>query len=146
MSFQGPLQWTWSPRKHRGKALRYRAGMRRDRTVEALDWMALNNERVSVLKGVPGGSHSKESPCKEGDLGWIPVSERSPGKGNGNTLQYSCLENSMDRRAWWAYSPWGHSQTQLRDFHFYFFLCLNSIYYLLSSWCQPRTCRNSVDE
>ena len=89
--------------------------------------MALNNEGVSMFKGFPGGSHSKESACKAGDLGWIPGSERSPGKGNGNTLQYSCLENSMDRRAWWAYSPWGHSRTGLSDFHFYFFLCLNSI-------------------
>jgi len=37
-----------------------------------------------------------------GDLGLIPGSERSPGEGNGNPLQYSCLENSMDRGVWWA--------------------------------------------
>ena len=37
------------------------------------------------------------------------------GEGNGNLLQYSCLENSMDRGAWWAYSPWGHSQTRLSN-------------------------------
>ena len=37
-----------------------------------------------------------------GDLGLIPESERSPGEGNGNPLQYSCLENPMDRGAWWA--------------------------------------------
>ena len=37
-----------------------------------------------------------------GDLGLIPESGRSPGEGNGNPLQYSCLENSMDRGAWWA--------------------------------------------
>ena len=37
-----------------------------------------------------------------GDLGWIPGSERSPGEGNGNPLQYSCLKNPMDRGAWWA--------------------------------------------
>ena len=44
----------------------------------------------------------KESACKAGDSGSIPGSERSPGEGNGNLLQYSCLENLMDRGAWWA--------------------------------------------
>ena len=42
-----------------------------------------------------------------GDPGFIPGSGRSPGEGHGNPLQYSCLENSMDREAWWAYRPWG---------------------------------------
>ena len=42
-----------------------------------------------------------------GDTGSIPRSGRSPGEGNGNPLQYSCLENPMDRGGWWAtYSPW----------------------------------------
>ena len=50
----------------------------------------------------PGGSDFKESVCNAGDLGSIPGSERSSGKGNGNPLQYSCLENPMDRGAWWA--------------------------------------------
>ena len=45
----------------------------------------------------PGGSDSKESACNAGDLGSIPESGRYPGEGNGNPLQYSCLENSMDR-------------------------------------------------
>ena len=52
--------------------------------------------------GFPGGSDGKESACNRGDLGLIPGSGRSPGKGNGYPLQYSCLENSMDRGAWWA--------------------------------------------
>ena len=43
-----------------------------------------------------------ESACYAGDLGSIPGSGRSPGEGNGNPLQYSCLENPMDRGAWWA--------------------------------------------
>jgi len=47
----------------------------------------------------PGGSVGKESSCSVGDLGSIPGSWRSPGEGNGNPLQYSCLENPMDRRA-----------------------------------------------
>jgi len=47
--------------------------------------------------GFPGGSDSKKSGCSVGDLGLIPESGRSPGEGNGYLLQYSCLENSMDR-------------------------------------------------
>ena len=50
----------------------------------------------------PGGSDGKESSCNVEDLGSIPGSGRSPGEGNGNPLQYSCLENSMDRGAWRA--------------------------------------------
>ena len=53
-------------------------------------------------KGFPGGSDSKESACNAGDLGSIPGSGRSPGEGKGYPLQYSYLENSMDRGAWWA--------------------------------------------
>ena len=47
-------------------------------------------------------SVGKESACSAGGLGSIPGSGRSPGEGNGNPLQYSCLENPMDRGAWWA--------------------------------------------
>ena len=52
--------------------------------------------------GFPGCSDSKESACNAGDLGSIPGSGRSPGEGNGNPRQCSCLENPMDRGAWWA--------------------------------------------
>ena len=48
------------------------------------------------------GSVSKESACNAGDPGSITGLGRSPGEGNGNPLQYSCLANSMDRRVWWA--------------------------------------------
>ena len=48
---------------------------------------------------VPGGSDGKASACNAGDLGSIPGSGRSPGEGNGNPLQHSCLENPMDRGA-----------------------------------------------
>ena len=54
---------------------------------------------------VPGGSDNKESACDSGDLGSIPGSGRSPGVGNGNLLQYSCLENFIDRGAWQATVP-----------------------------------------
>ena len=50
----------------------------------------------------PGGSDSKES-SNAGDLSWIPESGRSSGEGNGNPIQYSCLEKSMDRGAWQTY-------------------------------------------
>ena len=50
----------------------------------------------------PGGSVSEESACNAGDPGAIPGSGKSPGEGNGNSLQYSCLVNSMDRGAWWT--------------------------------------------
>ena len=52
--------------------------------------------------GFPGGSDGKESACDAGDPGSIPGLGGSPGEGNGYTIQYSCLENSMDRGAWWA--------------------------------------------
>ena len=55
-----------------------------------------------VSPGFPGGSDGKASACSVGDLGSIPGLGRSPGEGNGNPLQYSCLENSMDGGAWWA--------------------------------------------
>ena len=48
----------------------------------------------------PGGSHGKASAYNVGDLGSISRLGRSPGEGNGNPLQYSCLENPMDGRAW----------------------------------------------
>ena len=50
--------------------------------------------------GFPGGSAGKESTCNVGDPGSIPGSTRSPGEGNGYSLKYSCLENSMDKGAW----------------------------------------------
>ena len=55
----------------------------------------------------------KSPPANAGDVrdaGWIPGSGRSPGGGNGNSLQYSCQKNSMDRGAWWAAVPGGHKE------------------------------------
>ena len=56
----------------------------------------------SLTGGFSGSSDSKESTCDAGDLGSIPGSGRSPGEVNGYLVQYSCLENSMDRGAWQA--------------------------------------------
>ena len=55
----------------------------------------------------PGASVVKNLPAKAGDLGSIPGLGRSTAGGNGSPLQYSCLENPMDRGAWWGYSPMG---------------------------------------
>ena len=63
--------------------------------------------------GFPGGSEVKASACNAGELGSIPGSGRSPGEGNGNPLQYSCLENPMDRGVWWA-TVHGVAQSQMR--------------------------------
>ena len=59
----------------------------------------------------PGGSDSKASAYNVGDLGSNPGSGRSSGEGNGNLLQYSCLENPMDRGAWLSCSVWGRRES-----------------------------------
>ena len=67
--------------------------------------------------GLPRGSDGKASACNAGDQGSIPGLGRSPGEGNGNPLQYSCLENSMGGGAWWA--SWGHKELDTTgQFHF----------------------------
>ena len=55
-----------------------------------------------MMSNFPGGSDGKESVYNAGVPGSIPGLESSPGEENGNPLQYSCLENPMDRGAWWA--------------------------------------------
>ena len=52
--------------------------------------------------GLPWWLSGKDPPANAGDMGLIPGSGRPPGEGNGNTIQYSCLGNTMDRGAWWA--------------------------------------------
>ena len=64
-----------------------------------------DQDKTSVRQSLgifPHSSVDKESVCKAGDQGSIPGLGRSPGEGNGNPLQYSCLENTMERGAWWA--------------------------------------------
>ena len=71
--------------------------------------------------GFPGGSEVKVSACNVGDLGSNPESGRSPGEGNSNPLQYSFLENPIDRGAWWTIvHRVAKSRTQLSDFTFVF--------------------------
>ena len=62
----------------------------------------LLSSKYDALWGFPHGLDVKESACNVSDPGSIPESRRSPGEGNSYPLQYSCLENSLDRGAWWA--------------------------------------------
>ena len=77
---------------------------------------------ITVYKedGFPGSSDVKECACNAGDPGLIPSSRRSSGEGNGNPLQYSCLENFINTGAWFAIVHGiAKSQTQLSDEHFH---------------------------
>ena len=99
--------------------------------MEALerDWLAMEYydfgfghvELEVILRGFPGSLDGKASAYNVGDLGSIPGLGRSPGEGNSNPLQYSCLENPMDQGAWWA-TVHGvtKSWTRLSDFTFTF--------------------------
>ena len=79
--------------------------------------------------GFPGGSEVKVSACNAGDLGSIPGSGKSPEEGNGNPLQYSCLENPMDGGAWWAtVHRIAKSRTRLSNFTFTFTFCKHICY------------------
>ena len=72
--------------------------------------------------GFPGCSNGKESVSSAGDPGSIPNSGRSPGRGNGSSLQYSCLENSMDReRSLAGYGPWGRKESDTTEWLTHFF-------------------------
>ena len=78
---------------------------------------AMKLKDACSLEGFPGGSEDKASACNAGDPGSIPGLGRSPREGNGNLLQYSCLENPMDRGAWRAaVHEVAKSRTRLSDF------------------------------
>ena len=73
--------------------------------VQFLGWevpVEKDRQHTLVFLGFPGGSDDKEPACNERDLGSIARLGRSPGRGHGNPLQYSCPQNPMDRGAWWA--------------------------------------------
>ena len=86
-------------------------------------WL-INRIYVTRKGGIEcSGSDGKESACNAGDTGSTLRSGRSPGEGNGNPLQYSCLENYMGKEAWWAtVHEVAKSQTWLSTFHFFRFL------------------------
>ena len=67
------------------------------------------------LGDFPGGSDGKEPTCQSRRRRSIPELERSPGGGHGNPLQYSCLENPVDRGAWRGYIPWRHREPDMTE-------------------------------
>ena len=69
----------------------------------------------SIFLGFPGGSDGKESTCNAGDMCSIPELGRCPGEGNGNPLQYSCLENPHGQRSLADYSPQGHKESDTTE-------------------------------
>ena len=73
---------------------------------------AIGHQSSSSM-GFPGGPDGKDSACNVGDPGSIPGLGTSYAEGNGNQLQYSCLENSMDREAWRA--TWGHKESDTTE-------------------------------
>ena len=89
--------------------MKYYATIRKNKV-----YLSLVNWYPTIKEGFPGNSVGKESACKVGDLGSIPRLGRCPGEGKGYPLQYSSLENSMDRIVHGVTK----SQTWLRDFHF----------------------------
>ena len=84
------------------------------------------NEKMHLYLHIfPGSSDGKASAYNAGDPGSIPGSGRSPGEGNGNPLQCSCLENPMDRGAWWATVQ---GLTKSRTLHFHIIICVYILY------------------
>ena len=82
-----------------------------------MNTLLFSKVKPTRISGFPGGSGAKASACNVGDVGSIPRLGRSPGEGNGNLLQYSCLENPMDGGAWWAtVHGVAKSRTRLSDF------------------------------
>ena len=84
------------------------------------------------LSGFPGGSDSKESAHNAGDQASTPESGRSPGEGNGYLLQYSCLENFMDREVWWATIHWVAESDMTKQLTLFMILCYNLSLIILS--------------
>ena len=68
-----------------------------------------------MFGGFPGDSDGKVSAGNVGDTGLIPGSGRAPGEGNGNPLQYSCLEKSHGWRSLVGYSPWGRKESDTAE-------------------------------
>ena len=70
---------------------------------------------IHTYMGFPGGSDGEESACNVGDMSLIHGLGRYPGEGNGNPLQYSCLENPVDRKSLTGYSPWGCKESDTTE-------------------------------
>ena len=89
--------------------------------------------------GFPGGSVVKELPANAEDAGSILGLERSPGEGNVNPLQYSCLENPVDARAW--HSPWSHKESDMTER-----LHLTSLHFILPQTPLPSRLPHNIEQ
>ena len=69
----------------------------------------------TISRNFPGGSDGKASACNVGEPGLIPGLGRYPREGNGNLLQYSCLEKSHEQRSLVGYIPWGHTESNMTE-------------------------------
>ena len=121
LTFYSSFRDTSSPRKHRAH-WSHRNDNIQGEYVEGDERRTQAGELSDISLGFPGGAEVKASACSVGDLGSIPGLGRSPGEGNGIPLQYSCLENPMDRGAWWLQST-GRKEsdtTERLHFHFHF--------------------------
>ena len=96
------LKYCCSFLKHRPRPTRLRKQVRWSRPADGVSVGSREMSLPSTVRGFPCSSVGKESACHARDPGLIPGSGRSPGGGNGNPLQYFCLENPMDRGAWGA--------------------------------------------
>ena len=99
---------------------------KRNHIALSVDWKKSIWQNLTAIHNKPGefphGSDGKESAYNVGDLGLIPGLGRSSEGGNGNPLQYSCPENSMDRGAWWAaVYPWSHKESDVTELKQYFY-------------------------
>ena len=110
--------------------------------ITSIDLKVLNHFCISEIKltylgyGLPWWLRGKESTCSAGDTGSIPGSKRSPGEGNGNPLQYSCLENPIDRGAWWGTlhgveKSWTWLSDWTQRFGIYYLFKYNTAFYLV---------------
>ena len=91
-------------------------------------WHFTDSSLVAQKVGFPGGSHGKASARNAGDLGSIPGSGRSPGAGNGNPLQYSCLGNPTDGGTWLAtVHEATKSRTRLSDFTHWIVILMGTV-------------------
>ena len=101
--------------------------------VQSLDWedpLQKGKATYSSVLGLPGCSDGKESACNARGPGSVPGLGRFPGDGNGNSLQYSCLENPMDRGAWQTMvHEVAKSWTRLNNYHFHFSFFLILFYF-----------------
>ena len=77
--------------------------------------MQLRKQQLELDMIFPGGLDGKVSAYNAEDLGSILGSRRSPGEGNGNSLQFPCLDNPMDGGTWLGYSPWGRKESDITE-------------------------------